>query len=309
MELKWLDDYLAFVETGSFSAAAEKRHISQPAFSRRIQQLEEWLGVALIDRSHKPLCFTPLAEQHEATIRRLVTQIYELRATLRTDSTYDLDAVLAVQHSLAGSRLPAFIEECHGILPDQKFRIRFENHDDGVALLIRGEADVLLTYEPGHAALSVPQQLATACTLGNDALVLVASPQLCASARLHEPDRPLPLLCFPSESFFGKLVRTQALAELMRSRLVAVQCVSEFSLGLREMALIQQGAAWLPRSLIAADLARGTLCELDAVGARVPLTIVAYFARRSKQALQHLAAEFVAKHGEPAPDSGTPPPQ
>ena len=49
MELKWLDDYLALIETGSFSAAAEKRHVSQPAFSRRIQQLEEWLGVTLSD--------------------------------------------------------------------------------------------------------------------------------------------------------------------------------------------------------------------------------------------------------------------
>jgi LysR family transcriptional regulator, hypochlorite-specific transcription factor HypT len=43
MELKWLDDYLALIETGSFSAAAEKRHVSQPAFSRRIQMLESGL--------------------------------------------------------------------------------------------------------------------------------------------------------------------------------------------------------------------------------------------------------------------------
>ena len=47
MELKWLDDYLALIETGSLSAAAEKRHVSQPAFSRRIQMLESWLGVSL----------------------------------------------------------------------------------------------------------------------------------------------------------------------------------------------------------------------------------------------------------------------
>ena len=36
MELKWLDDYMALIEAGSFSAAAERRHVSQPAFSRRI---------------------------------------------------------------------------------------------------------------------------------------------------------------------------------------------------------------------------------------------------------------------------------
>lgn len=305
MEIKWLDDYLALIETGSFSAAAEKRHVSQPAFSRRIQQLEEWLGVTLIDRSRKPLCFTPLAEQHEAGFRRLVTHIYEFRATLRTDSTYSPDMVLAAQHSLAASRLPAIIEEFREILPEQRFRIRSENRDDGVALLLRGEADILLTYETEDADRCVPPQLATPCLLGEDALVLVASPRLCESDDFSAPNRPLPLLCFPPESFFGKAVRTHALADLMHARLVAVQYVSEFSLGLREMALIHQGAAWLPKSLIAADLERGALRELDAVGSAVPLTIVAYFARRSHEALQQLTAHFVARHGGETPGRNT----
>ena len=53
MELKWLDDYLALIEAGSFLAAAEKRHLSQPAFSWRTQLFEEWFGVELIDRSRK----------------------------------------------------------------------------------------------------------------------------------------------------------------------------------------------------------------------------------------------------------------
>ena len=63
MELKWLDDYIALIETGSFSAAAERRHVSQPAFSRRIQMLEAWLGVTLIDRTRKPLQFTPVCSR------------------------------------------------------------------------------------------------------------------------------------------------------------------------------------------------------------------------------------------------------
>jgi DNA-binding transcriptional LysR family regulator len=301
MEIKWLDDYMALIETRSFSAAAEKRHVSQPAFSRRIQQLEEWLDVTLIDRSRKPLCFTPLAEQHEADFRRLVTQIYEFRATLRTDSTYSPDMVLAAQHSLAASRLPSFIEEFRGILPEQRFRIRSENRDDGVALLLRGDADILLTYETEQAERCVPHQLATACVLGEDALVLVASPKLCDCDDFTAPNRPLPLLCFPPESFFGKAVRTHALAELMHARLVAVQYVSEFSLGLREMALLHQGAAWLPKSLVAADLERGALRELDTVGSPVALTIVAYFARRSDEALQKLTAHFVGLHRSLAP--------
>lgn len=294
MELKWLDDYLALIETGSFSAAAEKRHVSQPAFSRRIQQLEDWLGVNLIDRSRKPLRFTPLAAQHEAAFRNLATHIYEFQATLRSDASHSPGMVLAAQHSLAASCLPTFLEELRAILPEQRFRIRSENRDDGVALLVRGQADILLTYETRQTVSSVPSPMATACPLGDDALVLVASSQLCASEGFLQPNRPLPLLCFPPESFFGQAVRAHALPELMHARLVSVQYVSEFSLGLREMALIHQGAAWLPRSLIAQDLSQGRLCELEAVGVAVPLQIVAYFANNSGKGLQSLMAQFVA---------------
>lgn len=297
MELKWLDDYLALIETGSFSAAAEKRHVSQPAFSRRIQMLESWLGVSLIDRSRKPLRFTPLAEQHEAAFRNLATQIYEFKSTLRSDATQAPSMVMSAQHSLAAAYLPTFLEELRALLPEQRFRIRSQNRNDCVALLMRGHADILLIYESGQIASSVPPQLASSCTLGEDALVLVASAKLCASNDLGRPDHPLPLLCFPPDSFFGQAVRAQALPELMHSRLVAVQYVSEFSLGLREMALIHQGAAWLPRSLIAQDLKQGTLRELDSIGSSVPLTIVAYFVIRSGNALQTLMARLMAARG------------
>lgn len=294
MELKWLDDYLALIETGTFSAAAEKRHISQPAFSRRIQLLEKWLGADLIDRSRKPLRFTPLATRHEAAFRLLATRIYEFQATLKSDATHSPGLVMVAQHSLAASYLPTFLEELRALMPEQRFRIRSENRDEGVTLLMRGQADILLTYESPQSASGVPSQLATPCVLGEDVLVLVASAKLCASADFLAPGCPLPLLCFPPESFFGQAVRIHALPELMRDRLVAVQCVSEFSLGLREMALMHQGVAWLPRALIAQDLKDGKLRELISVGRNVPLTIVAYFANHYGKALQDLLAKFNA---------------
>jgi DNA-binding transcriptional LysR family regulator len=40
MELIWFEDYLALAETLNFSRAAELRHVTQPAFSRRIRALE-----------------------------------------------------------------------------------------------------------------------------------------------------------------------------------------------------------------------------------------------------------------------------
>ena len=47
MELVWLEDFLALAEALNFSRAAEARHVTQPAFSRRIRALEGWIGAAL----------------------------------------------------------------------------------------------------------------------------------------------------------------------------------------------------------------------------------------------------------------------
>ena len=47
MELAWLEDFLALARERNFSRAAEVRHISQPAFSRRVRMLEDWRACML----------------------------------------------------------------------------------------------------------------------------------------------------------------------------------------------------------------------------------------------------------------------
>lgn len=297
MELKWLDDYLALVETGSFSAAAQRRHVSQPAFSRRIQMLEEWLGVTLIDRQRKPLRFTPVAAENQAAFRSLVTRIYEFRSALKSQSLDAADLTIAAQHTLAASTLPALLKRLRQLEPEQNFRIRSENRVDAVSLLMRGEAEILMAYETAQTPCGVPAALALRQVLGTDRLVLVADPALHAALSVAPGQAPpVPMLCFPPESFFGQLLRAEALPELMRRQPVAIRCVSEFAMGLRELALIGQGVAWLPHSLVADDLRRGRLMPLESLGRPVPMDIVAYVAVRFGDQGEHLMRQFQALH-------------
>jgi DNA-binding transcriptional LysR family regulator len=278
MELKWLDDYIALIETGSFSAAAERRHVSQPAFSRRIQMLEDWLGVTLIDRTRKPLQFTPLAKDNQLAFRSLVARIYEFRAVLKSESLDSAGITIAAQHTLAASYVPAFLDRLRQLDPDQNFRLRSENRADSLALLMRGEAEILITYDTPQVPCNVPEPLARRYVLGHDALMLVANPALHKQlSRLGEGGR-VPMLCFPPDSFFGQVVRAEVLPELMRRQQVVVRCVSEFAMGLRELALVGQGAAWLPASLIQDDLARKSLLPLRRLGRSVGMEIVVFFA-------------------------------
>ncbi|WP_409429827.1 LysR family transcriptional regulator [Kosakonia sp.] len=54
MELKWFEDFLSVARNVSFTRAADERYITQSALSRRIRQLEEWLGVPLFCGSSEP---------------------------------------------------------------------------------------------------------------------------------------------------------------------------------------------------------------------------------------------------------------
>lgn len=311
MELKWLDDYIALIETGTFSAAAERRHVSQPAFSRRIQMLEEWLGVTLIDRSRKPLQFTPVAADNQAAFRNLVARIYEFRAVLKSEALDGADITIAAQHTLAAAYVPGFLEKLRTLSPDQNFRIRSENRADSVAMLIRGQAEILITYDTPQAPCIVPAQLATRHVLGRDNMMLVACPALHKQLSQVLEGDPVPMLCYPPDSFFGQVVRAEAMPELMRRQQVIVRCISEFAMSLRELALIGQGAAWLPASLIHDDLQRGTLRPLESVGRSVAMEIVVFFAVLAGDKGEMLMRKFqsLQREAEPAPGKAAKPRQ
>lgn len=79
MNLRHLEHWLALADTGSFSRAAEKLHITQSALSRSIQALEEDLGGALVDRVGKKNELTPLGRSVLERARRIVHEAQELK--------------------------------------------------------------------------------------------------------------------------------------------------------------------------------------------------------------------------------------
>ena len=78
MDLVWLEDFLAIAEEGGFSRAAKRRHVTQPALSRRIRSLEEWLGTPLFERSTHTITLTPAGESFrpvaEDVLRRVLSR-------------------------------------------------------------------------------------------------------------------------------------------------------------------------------------------------------------------------------------------
>lgn len=79
MNLQHFEHLLAVVDTGSFSRAAERLHLTQPALSRSIQAMEDELGGALVDRAGKRKGLTPLGALVASRARRVTIEVSEMK--------------------------------------------------------------------------------------------------------------------------------------------------------------------------------------------------------------------------------------
>lgn len=85
MNLQDLDAFLAVAETGSVGAAGRRLHLTQPAVTRRIQNLERQLAATLLYRDSKPLRLTSAGETVVIAGRQVRCAVEELRAALTGD--------------------------------------------------------------------------------------------------------------------------------------------------------------------------------------------------------------------------------
>ena len=102
METKWLEDFVSLAETRSFSRSAQLRHVTQPAFSRRIQALEAWAGTDLVDRSSYPTRLTPAGKTMYEQALEILQSLQSTRTMLRAHVSAGKGMVgFAVPHTLA----------------------------------------------------------------------------------------------------------------------------------------------------------------------------------------------------------------
>lgn len=138
-----LEAFLAAAQARSFRAAADTLALSPSAFSRRIQQLEEFLGVALFDRHALGAPLTAAGDAYAAEIAPALAAIRQATMALnRADHARRVR--IATSHSLAAEwlipRLPA-LASVHGI--DVALTISRDPallRSGAVEIAIRGEA-------------------------------------------------------------------------------------------------------------------------------------------------------------------------
>lgn len=130
MTLTQLEYILAVSDTGSFSQAALKCHVTQPTLSMQIQKLEETLGVVLFDRTKQPVRATSLG-QLVLNQARLVIKDSERIKELVSENKGELrgEVRLGIIPTLAPYLLPLFLKKMITTHPDLRIRIEeLETH-------------------------------------------------------------------------------------------------------------------------------------------------------------------------------------
>ena len=278
MNLSWLEDFLALAASGNFSRAAEERHMTQPAFSRRIRALEEWLGVDLFDRSMQPARLTAAGEWLRPQAEELLARVAGLPPQARAQAEAGATTLrLAATHALSFTFVPRWLQS-------------LEAHTAGGP--IRLVSDVLPRCEALLAQRQVQFVIAHATAAGGEGAapgvpsIVIGSDMLLPVQAQGAPDRAL--LGFSDESGLGRIVRQALGAELAAAGLRPVFTASLASV-LKTMALEGRGLAWLPQSLIHDELTARRLQVAGPVHWRLPVEIRLY---RDPQALSEHAEAF-----------------
>ncbi len=288
MDLSIFDDVLVLLEEGNLSRAARRRNVTQPAFSRRIRSFETWLGRPILKRSVNRVEIEPALLANTGELQALVVHVQELRRRIARHDPSSSTVTIAAQHSLIVSSFSDFAAMARGRFPMVSFRLRAGNHNDCLSMFLSGEASLLMCYErDGGGDLPFDASVVRS-NWGRDRLVaVVGGPMRFALRPEGRPQADAPVILYPPGSFFGELL--DGIATSQTSQFGPVVAESAFTAGIKEMALAGLGVAWLPMSLIHADVQSGTLIICNGVSDTIPLRIT-LFARPTDAAATRLCS-------------------
>jgi DNA-binding transcriptional LysR family regulator len=122
LELYQIRHFAAVVETGSFTKAAIRAAVSQPALSVSIAKLEEELGVRLFHRSPKSVTLTPTGRRFHATAQEVLRACNKVKAELRA-SVADRPLRIGVLRTLPSAHVARLIETLQRELPDTRIEL------------------------------------------------------------------------------------------------------------------------------------------------------------------------------------------
>ncbi|MDR7150164.1 DNA-binding transcriptional LysR family regulator [Hydrogenophaga palleronii] len=281
METKWLEDFVSLAETRSFSRSAQLRHVTQPAFSRRIQSLEAWAGTDLVDRSSYPTRLTPAGQTLYDQALEMLQALQSTRAMMRAHTAAAQDVIeFAVPHTLAFTFFPSWLSGLREISGPIKSRLIALNVHDAVMRLVEGSCDLLIAYHHAAQPIRLDAERYEMLPLGRELLAPYVRPNEQGAPLYMLPgtaSQPVPYLAYAPGAYLGR-----AVDQLVKQGGTPVHLdriyETDMAEGLKAMALEGHGIAFLPSSAVRKEVRAKKLVSAGG-GLEAELDIRIYRAR------------------------------
>lgn len=297
-QLKLLEDFIALVRAGSFVRAAEQRHVTHPAFGRRIRALETWIGAPLVDRSTLPATLTPQGETVYKTACQIVEQLNRVRYQARDAQCGGHGHLrIATGRSLARTLVADWIGRLHKgrrpvLKPGTQIDITTGMMADMAKLMAQGKTDMLCCYEHQALSLELLSDQFAYMTLATDKLVPVCQARPDGTPHHALTDRPgtsLPLIAYTEGLAMARILGDR-LQSYPYPLVTALRCDSlDTAMG---SVLKGLGIAWLPLSMVTGECRRGTLAQLGSRSDEITFEVRLYRPRRQLSDLAEAVWSF-----------------
>lgn len=279
--------FLAVAEHESFSLAAEKLHLTQPAISKRIAQLESSLGVTLFDRLGRRIALTEAGRALRPVAERILRDVRETRQVIANLST-EISGPLSVvtSHHIGLRRLPPILKDYTRRHPAVRLDLAFMDSEQACQAIERGE------FELGIVTLPLrPAPTLEITPLWDDPLVIAVA-----------PDHPLAKLDSVTLDSLGQHpailpavgTYTRTIIEatiLQRHGALDVILETNYLETLRTMVAIGLGWSALPRQMVGEDVVE---VPVEGLAIRRTLGMVRHAGRTVSNASRALAATLRA---------------
>jgi LysR family transcriptional regulator, hypochlorite-specific transcription factor HypT len=257
VDTKWLEDFVSLAETRSFSRSAQLRHVTQPAFSRRIQALEAWAGIDLVDRSSYPTRLTAAGDTFLGQAVEMLDDLQATRNLMRSHQVAGQDMIeFAVPHTLAFTFFPHWLMDLRANFGALKCRLTASNVHDAVLRLTEGGCDVLIAYHHPAQPLQLSAERYEMISLTSETLGPYAKAGPDGQPLFRLPGKPndrVPLLAFASGAYMARMVDLIVKEAGMPLHMEPV-FETDMAEGLKAMAIEGHGLAFLPHSSVRKEL-------------------------------------------------------
>jgi DNA-binding transcriptional LysR family regulator len=311
----WLEDFLAIAEEGGFSRASERRHVTQPALSRRIKSLEEWLGTPLFERSTHTITLTPAGESFRSVAEDVLRRVLVGREEALEVARLKAETItFAATHALSQTFFPEWIRSSDSARAGSAVQLVASNFAGCEKLLLDAQAHFLLAHHHPSLVSRLDMDRFQRVELSTDMLVPISAPVTRparggrrgkAKPRYALPGAagvPLPYLAYHPGSGVGRIVTS-----FLATNELAARLVPSFSapvMLLIDMAREGRGVTWAPMSLVRADLDSGRLLRAGGAEWDIPISVSLF---RTRARMTRAAENFwnVARKGRPAGKSAS----